>query len=138
MKVLIDTCIIIDALQSREPFNKSAEKIFLLAANKSFEGFITAKSVTDIYYLTHRLTHNDKETRKIISNIFIIFEPLDTASLDCKKAILSEISDYEDAVMVETARRENLDCIVTRNKKDFKKSTILVYSPSEFIKLFEN
>ena len=137
MRVLIDPCIIIDALQSREPFRASAEKIFLRAANKSFDGFITAKSATDIYYLTHRLTHNDKDTLKILTNIFLLFEPLDTAGLDCRKAISSEIADYEDAVMVETAIRSGIDCIVTRNKKDYIKSTIPVYDPNEFIALQE-
>ena len=29
MKVLIDTCIIIDALQDRKPFSKHAQQIFL-------------------------------------------------------------------------------------------------------------
>lgn len=134
MRVLIDTCIIIDALQSRKPFNEAAEKIILLAANKSFEGFITAKSATDIYYLTHRYTHSDKETRKILSNIFVLLEPLATDGLDCRKAISSELSDYEDAVMVETAIRCEIDCIVTRNTKDYSKSPITVYEPTDFIK----
>ena len=49
MKALIDTCIIIDALQSREPFKNDAESIFLRAANKQFDGFITAKSFVPIY-----------------------------------------------------------------------------------------
>ena len=138
MRVIIDTCIIIDALQSRKPFKDEAERIFLLVANSSFDGFITAKSVTDIYYLTHRLTHSDKETRKILSNIFTLFEPLDTTGLDCRKAISSEVSDYEDAVMVETAIRSEVDCIVTRNQKDYIRSSVTVYSPDEFIKLFEN
>ena len=57
MRVLVDTCVIIDALQSRAPFSEVAQKLFIYSANKQFEGYITAKSVTDIYYLTHRLTH---------------------------------------------------------------------------------
>ena len=61
MRVLVDTCVIIDALQSRVPFAEAAQKIFIYSANKQFEGYITAKSVTDIYYLTHRLTHSDEE-----------------------------------------------------------------------------
>ena len=137
MRVLIDTCIVIDALQSRVPFKDNAEKIFLQAANKSFDGFITAKSVTDIYYLTHRITHSDKDTRKILSNIFILFDPLDTSGLDCRKAISSEMSDYEDAVMVETALRTEIDCIVTRNIKDYTKASIPVYQPGDFLKLLE-
>ena len=87
------------AFQSRVPFAEAAQKIFIYSANKQFEGYITAKSVTDIYYLTHRLTHNDAETRKILSKLFTLFHLLDTTSLDCRKAVSSEIGDYEDAIM---------------------------------------
>ena len=137
MRVLVDTCVIIDALQSRVPFAEAAQKIFIYSANKQFEGYITAKSVTDIYYLTHRLTHSDAETRKILSKLFTVFHLLDTTSLDCRKAISSEMNDYEDAIMVETAIRSEMDCIVTRNVKDYVKSSIPVYDPSEFLKMLE-
>ena len=73
MRVLVDTCVIIDALQSRVPFAEAAQKIFIYSANKQFEGYITAKSVTDIYYLTHRLTHSDAETRKIYCKLYMSF-----------------------------------------------------------------
>ena len=115
MRVLIDTCIIIDALQNREPFKDDSQKIFLLAANQQFTGYITAKSVTDIYYLMHRSTHSDKESRTVLSKLFKLFDLLDTDGIDCRKAIPSPISDFEDAVMIETAEREEIDFIVTRN-----------------------
>lgn len=137
MRVLIDTCIIIDALQSCIPFAEAAQKLFIYSAHKQFEGYITAKAVTDIYYLTHRLTHSDAETRKILSKLFILFHLLDTTSLDCRKAISSEIDDYEDAIMVETAVRSQMDCIVTRNEKDYMKSSVKIYGPSDFLKLLE-
>ncbi|MCM1568479.1 MAG: PIN domain-containing protein [Roseburia sp.] len=137
MRVLIDTCVIIDALQARAPFAEAAQKIFLYAANKQFEGYLTAKAATDIYYLTHRLTHSDAETRKILSKLYTLFNLLDTASLDCRKAISSEIGDYEDAVMVETAIRSEMDCIVTRNMRDYAKSSVTVYEPSVFLELLE-
>ena len=137
MRVLIDTCVIIDALQSRVPFAEAAQRLFLYSANKQFEGYITAKSVTDIYYLTHRLTHSDSETRKILSKLFTLFHLLDTTSLDCRKAISSEISDYEDAIMAETAIRSEIDCIVTRNIKDFKNSTVKVFEPSALLMILE-
>lgn len=137
MRVLIDTCVIIDALQARAPFAEAAQRIFIYSANQQFEGYITAKSVTDIYYLTHRLTHSDAETRKILSKLFTLFHVLDTASLDCRKAISSEISDYEDAIMVETAIRSGMECIVTRNVKDYAKSSVPVYEPSAFLSILE-
>lgn len=137
MRALVDTCVIIDALQSRVPFAEAAQKIFIYSANKHFEGYITAKSVTDIYYLTHRLTHSDAETRKILSRLFTLFHLLDTTSLDCRRAISSGIGDYEDAVMVETAIRSEMDCIVTGNVKDYARSSVKVCEPSAFVKLLE-
>ena len=134
MRALLDTCVIVDALQNREPFCKNAQDIFLLAANQQFTGYVTAKSVTDIYYLTHRLTHSDETSREIVSKLFKLFDVLDTDGIDCKKAILSPIADYEDAVMIETAEREEIDCIVTRNVRDYSKSSVKVLTPEAFLK----
>ncbi|MBO4367017.1 MAG: PIN domain-containing protein [Clostridia bacterium] len=137
MKALIDTCIIVDALQSREPFVMDAQKIFLLAANDRFDGCITAKSTTDVYYLAHRFTHDDKSSRAVLSKLFTLFKVVDTAGLDCRRAVPSEISDYEDSVMVETALRVEADCIVTRNTCDYSKSSVAVLSPGEFVRMLE-
>lgn len=137
MKVLIDTCIIIDVLQSRQPFFSEAQKLFIFAANRQFEGYITAKSATDIYYLSYRLTHDDKKTREILSKLFELFEIADTAGVDCRRAIPSPISDFEDAVMTETAIRIDADCIVTRNKKDYLKSPVPIFSADDFVRKIE-
>ena len=40
-----------------------------------------------------------------------------------------------DAVMIETAIREQMDCIVTRNLSDYAKSPIPVYTPNAFLAL---
>jgi predicted nucleic acid-binding protein len=133
MRALLDTCVIIDALQNRQPFCEDAKNIFLSAANNFFTGCLSAKSTTDIYYLTHHCTHSDKQAREILSKLFSLFEVVDTAAIDCQKAIPLDVSDYEDAVMIETAIRINADCIVTRNQQDYNKSPIPVYSPKEFL-----
>ena len=137
MKVLIDTCIIIDAFQSRQPFCNAAQKLFLFAANHQFDGYITTKSVTDIYYLSHRLTYDDKKTREILSKLFELFEIAYTTGADCRRAVPSPISDFEDAVMSKTAIRINADCIVTRNKKDYLKSPVPIFLADDFIKKVE-
>ena len=138
MKAVIDTCVIVDALQDRAPFGEAAKSIFLFCANRQCEGLLTAKAITDIYYLTHRQIHDDKAIRDVITKLCTIFGLLDTTVLDIRKAILSETSDFEDAVMIETAVRYKVDCIVTRNTKDYSKSSIHVYTPDEFLKLLVN
>lgn len=133
MKALIDTCVIADVLQSRQPFCEKAQTVFIAAANNQFIGFMTAKSATDIYYLTHRYTHDDKASRAVLNKLFMIFDILDTSGMDCRRAIPSAISDFEDAVMVETAVRTEMDCIVTHNTKDFTNSDLPVFTPEEFL-----
>lgn len=134
MKAIIDTCIIIDALQKREPFWIAAASIFHIAANEQYTCYITAKSVADIYYIMHRATHNDIDTNLYINKLLKLFRIADTTAVDAQNALFSDITDFEDAMMHETAIRIKADCIVTRNIKDYKLSKILVYSPSEFIK----
>lgn len=135
MNVLVDTCVVIDALQSRAPFQKDAEAVFLAVANRRCVGFLTANSVTDIYYLMHRALHSAEETRKALGVLFSLFELLDTCGIDCRKALTSGISDYEDAVMVEAAARAEIDCIVTRNLKDYVGAPMPVYSPAQLVAL---
>ena len=57
--------------------------------------------------------------------------------VDCRRAISSDVSDYADAVMVESAVRSGVDCIVTRNIRDYSKSPVPVYLPTDFLKLIE-
>lgn len=133
MRALLDTCVIIDAMQNREPFCKDAQELFLAAANNLFVGCITAKASTDIYYLMHRHTHSDKASREVLNKLYSLFEVADTAGIDCRRAIPSPVSDFEDAVMIETAARTEVDCIVTRNEQDFVKSTVPVLSPKDFL-----
>lgn len=133
MKALVDTCVVIDALQDRKPFSENARKIFLAAASAQFDAYLTAKEVTDIYDLTHHALHSREKTEQIMTTLLSLFPVLDTCASDVEQAIVSPVTDYEDAVMVATAEREHLDCIVKRNIKDYKKSSISVYSPEEFL-----
>ena len=136
MKVLLDTCIVADVLQHREPFWKDSYQVMLTIANRHAEGFLAARSFGDIYHMTRQATQSDQETRKILSTLLIPFGLLDTAGADCRRALSAEAGDYEDAMMVEAARREGMDCIVTRDRRGYGKSTITVYDPAEFLCLF--
>lgn len=83
-----------DVLQSRESFSDDAQKIFLAIANKWFVGFLSEKSVTYIYYLTHRHIHSEKDTCVVLNTLFQLFDLIDTAGMDCRRALSSDITDY--------------------------------------------
>ena len=137
MKILLATCIVIDFLQGREPFAEDAYQIFRLLATEIFSAYITAKSTTDIYYLTRRCTHSDEEAKDKLNRLLGVLKVADTLSEDIFNALISEAKDFEDAVMMETALRIKADGIVTRNTKDYKNSSVKVYTPKEFIKCCE-
>lgn len=137
MKALLDTCIIIDALQGREPFFDDAQNLIIAEANGEYDGFITAKSVLDIYYIVHRHLHSDEKTRLHISKLTRLFHICDTTAEDTENALFSDLHDYEDAVMVETAKRVGMDAIITRNLGDYEKAGITVMSPADYLMMID-
>ena len=133
MKVLLDTCVIVDALQKREPFCNAAMEIFLACSRGDMQGAVTAKSLTDIYYLVRKSLHDEQAARGVINKLYMLFEVQDTFAEDCQKALKSLMNDYEDAVMAETAKRIEADYIVTRNLKDYLLSEVKVLSQQELL-----
>lgn len=137
MRILIDTNVIIDALTSRKPWNESAEKIFIMAANNIIEMYITASSATDIYYLTRKHLKSKEQAKQVMSKLYTIVGILDVTDKDCIEALVSQISDYEDAVIEHVARRTDMDYIITRNIKDFEYSYTNTILPDDFVKILE-
>lgn len=133
IKALIDTNVILDALASREPFNADAEKLFMLAAEEKFQGFITANSVTDIYYIV-RKNLSDAMAREAIRNLLQLFSIVGISGAECETALDSAITDYEDALLAECAAKAGVNYIVTRNA-DFLKaqSEVALITPAAFI-----
>lgn len=132
IRAVIDTNIVLDALASREPFRAVAEQIFLMAAQEKFSGFITASSITDIYYLLRKKS-SDLAAREAIRKLLTIFSIISVSGQDCQAALNSSIADYEDALVATCATREKLDYIVTRDAA-FLKNCQLTISPEKFIK----
>ena len=135
MKVLIDTNVLIDALTSREPWNKSAEQIFLFAANNSANMYISASEATDIYYFIRKYCHDTASAKRTMEKLYSLFGILDVMKEDCIQALASPVKDYEDAVLCEVAIRSGMDYIVTRNIKDYANSRVQAVLPDDFIKL---
>lgn len=135
MKILVDTNIIIDALTSRQPWNHNAEQIFYMAANLTAEMYITANTATDIYYLLRKHLRNTELAKETMSKLFSIFSILDVTAAHCINALSSAVTDFEDAVLEQTAFGIHMDYIVTRNVKDFQYSSVKVLLPEDLITL---
>lgn len=103
--------------------------------NRIEDMYITASSVTDIYYLVRKYLHSTEQTKSVMAKLFELFYILDVAFDDCKEALLTEMSDYEDSIISCCAARNHIDYIVTRNIKDYEKSKVQAILPEQLIKM---
>ncbi len=133
MRILIDTCVIIDAIRDRKPFSDSAQQILLMAERGYLEGFITANQLTDLHYLIHRETHNSSLASDILKQLTKTIKIVDTTMGDCRRALASGRNDFEDALEIESAIREDMDFIITRNTKDYIDSPVQICTPEQFV-----
>lgn len=135
MIVIIDTCVVLDAAMKRDVFFEHAKTILEAAAEDRFQGVVTVKSLMDIHYVIKHLLNDENKTRDVLKNVASLFRIIDSTAQDALRALDSDIRDYEDALMAETALSNQIDCIVTRNIKDYRKSVVPAVSPEEFLKL---
>ena len=137
MRVLFDTNVIIDVLQNREPWSLDGIMLFHAVADRRIIGCITAKQIADIHFISKKQfseTDNaDSKCRSIITGLLSLFELLDTLAADCQNAVFYENNDYEDAIMITTAVRCKVDCIVTRDGRRFKSAPQDILTPGELL-----
>jgi predicted nucleic acid-binding protein len=131
-KVFLDTNIIVDLIADRKPFSKFSIEIFKKAEENKIKLFTSSHSIATTHYLLKKYLE-EKLLRDVIYNLldYITVVAVDTDIL--KKGLRSKHKDFEDSIQILCASTiENIDCIVTRNIKDFRDSEILVLTPDEF------
>lgn len=136
MRVFYDSNIVLDLLLNRQEFVADSSAALKLSETRIVKGYISVVSITDVFYL---IRQNIKDIPLTIQKIKTLLKIVSVAKADEKiaqDALDSGWHDFEDAVQYSVAKKAHFKCIVTRNKKDFKQSTIPVYTPNEFVKMF--
>lgn len=133
--ILIDTNIILDIALKREPFFDAAYQIFVLIDKRKIKGFITASSVTDIYYVVRKQSGSDI-AKKFIADLIEVVEVINVDKNIILNALLLHINDFEDALQVAAAKDNKIKIIATRNKQDFHNSDLEICLPEELVARF--
>ena len=131
--VFIDINILIDIFADRQPFIENSLRIYILGTDKKINLFTSSNTITTLHYLLKKIISEEKTRiaiEHVIDNVSII--PVDLTII--KKSLKSNHKDFEDAIQIVSAQSiHNMDCIVTRDLKDFKNSEISVLTPDEFL-----
>lgn len=131
MKILVDTNILIDYVCHRDKFYEAARDVFATAFTGNNQLFLTDLSYINCIYIAK---HYDISSDVLMKILQIIQTKCDLAVVnnDVMSSVLtSDWKDKEDALQYNAALVSQVDCIVTRNPKDFQNSTISVVLPTE-------
>jgi predicted nucleic acid-binding protein len=133
--VLLDTNIVMDALQERPPFDIEAKEILLRSQKREFSCCFTANAVADVFYLYSK-ARGIKTARAALDFLLATYKVISVTHEDCIAAMSLSIGDFEDALVAQCARKANVDYIITRDEAllldDMPVKTV---SPKEFLKL---
>lgn len=134
MKIMCDTNIIIDVLLEREPFVEDSCKVLSLCEDHLIHGFVSASSVTNVYYLVRKYTHSTDLAYKAVGKLLEIVKVGSVTNNDVLTAFQQKAKDFEDCLVATCAKSIRCDCIVTRNKKDFEEFDVPVLTPAELLR----
>jgi len=133
MVVLIDTNVIMDALQERSPFDIAAKEILMLGQRNKFKCLFTANAATDIFYLYSK-ARDVKSANIALGFLLKVYSVVSVAQEDCLAALSLPILDFEDALVVACAKKANANYIITRDNKFLTEdSPVTIVSPDEFL-----
>lgn len=130
--VLIDLNIVLDVLQKREPFYETSARLLALVETGRVKGYIAAHSITTLFYLIKK-DRSSAEARATITNLlqFLKIAPIDQSTIE--QALNLDYRDYEDAVQMIAAVQAKVDCLITRNIKDYQPVLLSVLQPVDFL-----
>ncbi len=131
MRIFLDTNVLIDIICQRDGYERAGE-VLAFSDEPGCIVYTSVLSVANIAYILRKVLKGDLlyKTLEILSKRLKI-SSMTQDSFD--KAVALKASDFEDALQYYSALQEKCELIVTRNKKDFLFSKIMVCTPDEFL-----
>lgn len=134
MQIIVDTNVYLDLFLEREGA-ENAEQFFLWCRKYKVKPFITAMTLRDIGYIANKIMHNKQRSRQIQMKAYQISNKVIGLSADSAIESLYNDGDYEDRLIINTAKENMMDAIVTNNLKDFQDSPVPVFLPEDIAKV---
>jgi predicted nucleic acid-binding protein len=138
MRAYIDTNILVDLVLSRDEFLPDAQRLFALGYAGDAQLMVSALSFINTVYIGKKYKFPIEDVFAKLRLVADFVDVVDLRGQSVVDMLNSSWKDYEDATQYRSAVDEQADCIVTRNKKDFKDSTIEVLTPAEFFDKLES
>jgi len=131
--LLLDTNIVIDLLGCREPFYAEAALLFSLADRQKIKLYVSALTFANTSYILFK-QKGSEESKLILRKLRLLVNVLKLDEKVIDLALNDEgFIDFEDALQYFSAIENGLDVIITRNLKDFQKSSLPVMTAGQYL-----
>ena len=130
-RLFLDTNIVVDLLDRREPFCHDAVRLFTMAYHRQVQLIVSPMTFSTVSFLLHR--HGSEGVRGLLSNFRQLSRVAASDERTVDDALASQFKDFEDAMQYYTALRAGADVIITRNGKDFTASKLPVMTATEYL-----
>lgn len=130
--IFVDSDVILDVLEKREPFYSYSAQILTLGDEKKIKLVTTSLVFLNVYYLLRKHLGIDK-AKESLRKLRVIVDVISVNAKEVDLALNSEMSDFEDALQYFTALNSKIGFIITRNVRDYKNPKLIVQTPQEYI-----
>lgn len=138
-RLLLDTNVVIDFLNQRDPFYEKARLLMIIGNAGEFDLWMSSSQITDLIYIVsdggkkalRQSTLERIRGLRTFINVFAVGED------EIDRMLVSAWNDPEDALLFEVALSIKADAIITRNKTDFETSLIKVMDCEELFHWLE-
>jgi predicted nucleic acid-binding protein len=132
-RLFLDTNVILDLLAERKPFYEFIAKLATIADQKKLILVTSPLSFTTVEYILKR-NENAEIVIDKLRKFKIICEVCDVNEEIVEKGLNSNFKDFEDSIQYYSAVEANCSIIITRNGKDYKKSSLPILTAEEYLK----
>jgi hypothetical protein len=131
--LFLDSDVLLDWLLNERPFSLFMEGLLTESRILNIKVSTSVLIIANINFILSKKTNSStakKGLRTLVNAVNIL--PFDSDIINL--ALNSNFSDFEDSIQYYIAERYNCDIIITRNIKDYKKSTIPVLTAEQFLR----
>ena len=129
-RVFVDSDVVLDLLLAREPFFDAAAEFFGRIESRKLEGYVSPLVFSNLFYILRKHLSGPAAIvalRKL--RLLVRVLPIGEHTID--QALASDFRDFEDAIQYHGACAENLDALVTRNRRDYPIREMAIVTPAE-------
>ena len=135
MKLFVDTNVVLDLLQYREPWIHDTIVLFQMAKEMEVELIVSDLTFINVIYIAGK-NFDKKKLHETLVGLKKLVSVVSIGNACIEQALNEDFVDFEDAVQYFAAKREKADFILSRDAKGFKMSDIPVMNVSEFLDNF--